>query len=170
MEDAAAYLALQKRLDKETSFMLLEPGERTAGVEETAKRIQSAVEQKNRTILVAEVAGRLVGWMELIGGGVRRNRHSAYIVVGIRQTYTGQGIGTRLFTAGENWARQNGIHRLELTVMVHNRAALALYPKRGFQVEGIRRDSLLVDGRYVDEYGMSKLIGDAQEGKSCVDV
>lgn len=44
--------------------------------------------------------------------------------------------------------------------MVHNYAALALYRKMGFQQEGIKRDSLWVEQRYVDEYLMSKLLTD----------
>jgi hypothetical protein len=53
-----------------------------------------------------------------------------------------------------------GLHRLELTVHTSNLQALGLYLRHGFQVEGVRRHSLLVDGRYVDEYLISRL----QEG------
>jgi RimJ/RimL family protein N-acetyltransferase len=34
---------------------------------------------------------------------------------------------------------------------------MSLYLSGGFQVEGVRRKSLLVDGVYVDEYLMSRL-------------
>jgi RimJ/RimL family protein N-acetyltransferase len=34
----------------------------------------------------------------------------------------------------------------------------SLYQKMGFQVEGIKKDSLLVDGVYVDEYYMGKIL------------
>jgi RimJ/RimL family protein N-acetyltransferase len=44
-----------------------------------------------------------------------------------------------------------------LTVHTSNLQALGLYLRYGFQVEGVRRHSLLVDGRYVDEYLMSRL-------------
>ena len=54
--------------------------------------------------------------------------------------------------------RQRGLHRLELTVMVHNTAAVGLYHKLGFGIEGTRKDSLLVNGAYVDEYAMAKLL------------
>jgi RimJ/RimL family protein N-acetyltransferase len=42
--------------------------------------------------------------------------------------------------------------------MAHNERALALYRRLGFEVEGTRRDSVLVDGRYVDELTMAKLL------------
>ena len=50
------------------------------------------------------------------------------------------------------------LHRLELTVMIHNAPAIALYQKFGFQIEGTKRASLKVDGTYVDEYVMSLLL------------
>lgn len=95
---------------------------------------------------------------EVHGGEFRRNKHSVYVVIGILAAFTGRGIGTLLFQAMEGWARAKHIHRLELTVMVHNHAALALYQKMGFKIEGTKRDSLLVDGAYVDEYYMAKLL------------
>ena len=58
----------------------------------------------------------------------------------------------------ELWARGHGIHRLELTVMAHNVAAVALYKKAGFAVEGTRRHSMLVAGSYVNEHYMAKLL------------
>ncbi len=51
-----------------------------------------------------------------------------------------------------------GVQQLELTVMVHNDAAQALYTKMGFVIEGRRQRSLVVDGAFVDEYSMVELI------------
>ena len=44
-----------------------------------------------------------------------------------------------------------------------NDAARALYEKSGFAVEGLRRASMRVNGAYVDEYYMGKLIDGAGE-------
>jgi Acetyltransferases, including N-acetylases of ribosomal proteins len=46
--------------------------------------------------------------------------------------------------------------RLELTVMVHNERAIALYKKMGFEIEGTKKRSMRIDGQYVDEYYMAK--------------
>lgn len=51
----------------------------------------------------------------------------------------------------------NGVHRLELTVMENNESGVALYKKMGFDIEGMKRDSLY-DGQYINEYYMSKLL------------
>ncbi len=156
--DAEKFLRLGKWLDEETQFMMLEPGERTLSVEEQGERIRSVLSHDNQMIFVAENEGQLVGFLGAYGGGFRRNRHSAYIVIGILQDYAGQGIGRQLFEALEQWAIRQQLHRLELTVMCHNERAIRLYRKMGFQTEGVKRDSLWINGNYVDEYYMAKIL------------
>ena len=156
--DADAFLDLCKTLDEETQFMMLESGERLTTVEQQRERIARYLSQNNQMIFVAENNNQLVGYLAAIGGDYKRNKHSAHIVIGILQDFTGQGIGTRLFNNLESWSREQGIHRLELTVMAHNTNALGLYQKMGFQIEGTKKDSLFVNGQYVDEYYMAKLL------------
>jgi RimJ/RimL family protein N-acetyltransferase len=55
------------------------------------------------------------------------------------------------------WSAAAGLARLELTVHTTNLAAVAVYLRCGFEVEGRRRKSLFVDGAFVDEYLMSRL-------------
>ncbi|GCE46591.1 RimJ/RimL family protein N-acetyltransferase [Thermosporothrix hazakensis] len=160
-EDAASFLQLCHQLDQETRFMLLEPGERTQTVEQQRRQLEEL--QANQAIFVAVDGDRLIGYVSATGAHFRRIRHKAYLVAGILQAYTGQGIGTRLFQAVEAWARQRGLHRLELTVMTHNAAGIALYTKQGFVIEGTARHSCIVDGHYVDEYYMAKLLDEANE-------
>ena len=157
-DDAEQFLSLCKQLDLETQFMLLEPGERKTKLEEQRTQIEILLREKNRAIFVAEQDNQLVGYLEASGGTFKRNRHSAYLVIGIMQAFTGQGIGTQLFQSLEEWAKQHHIHRLELTVMTHNTAGIALYKKLGFAIEGTRRHSLLINGQYVDEFYMAKLL------------
>lgn len=156
--DAQDFLTLCKTLDQETQYMMLVPGEREMSVEEQRIRIQEAIFHTNQTILVAEDDGALVGYVGALGGHWERNRHTASIVIGILQSYTGMGLGTRLMEAIESWARDKGLHRLELTVMKHNKAALSLYEKLGYEIEGVKRDSLRVGDVFVDEYYMAKLL------------
>ncbi|WP_309247700.1 GNAT family N-acetyltransferase [Priestia flexa] len=64
----------------------------------------------------------------------------------------------QLFQQLEEWAKEQQIHRLELTVVVENVIAIHLYKKIGFQIEGTKKHSLRINGQYVDEYIMSKLL------------
>lgn len=101
---------------------------------------------------------------ELVGvvfgnrGGARRNRHSLFIGIGVLRGHWNRGIGSSLLRLAEDWARSKGLHRLELTVQKRNARAAALYEKLGFEVEGAKRHSLFIDGSYVDEWYMSKLL------------
>lgn len=157
--DAANFLAMNKQLDEETSFMLYEPGERQISLEQQQTMIERITAQETSNIWVAETSdGILAGFLALFGSNLQRNRHSAYIVIGILQDYQGQGLGKNLFLTMEEWAKSKALHRLELTVMKHNHRALQLYLKMGFEIEGVKRDSLKVNGEYVDEYYLSKMI------------
>lgn len=156
--DAEQFLNLCQKLDDETQFMMLEPGERKTTLEEQRTQIELLLKQENQTIFVAEHDHQIVGYLAAYGGDFKRNTHSAYLIIGILQAFTGQGIGTRLFQTLEEWAQQQNIHRLELTVLAHNNAGVALYKKQGFEIEGTKRHSLLINGLYVDEYFMAKLL------------
>ena len=157
-EDAAALLELKHALDEETSFMLLEPGERRDTADDVERDLRAVADEPNSVVLVADESGALAGYVEARGGGFRRNRHAAHVVIGVRAASAGRGLGTALLAELEAWARRHGLDRLELTVMAHNERALALYRKSGFEVEGTRRNALLVDGRYVDELYLARIL------------
>jgi len=46
------------------------------------------------------------------------------------------GVGSALLAAAIDWARESGLHKLNLGVFPHNTAAIALYRKFGFVEEG----------------------------------
>lgn len=158
IEDAASFLQLSKQLDEETKFMLYEPGERKFTAKQQEQMIHRFIENKYTTIFVAVEEERIVGFILVNGNHIQRKRHVASIVIGILQEYSGRGIGTRLFKEVEKWARLQDIWRLELTVMAHNTRAQALYKKVGFEKEGVKRASLIIDGENIDEYEMAKLL------------
>lgn len=163
VEDALKLTALREQLDRETSFMLMEPGERQITLKQVEEMLDSYAGSDNSLLIGAEAEGRLAGYLSVQGGKVRRNRHSAHIVVGILQEAQGIGIGNVFFERMDTWAAAQGIVRLELTVMAHNERALRLYQKSGFEIEGTKRKSLRVDGKWVDEYYMGKLLPEREQ-------
>ena len=158
-DDAVTFLDLQKTIEEQTQFMLMESGERETAVAEKRKLIRQVLNRDNQTVFVVEHPdGRLVGYLRALGGEYEKSRHSAYITMGVLQEFAGQGLGTRLLATLDQWAQLNGIHRLELIVMKPNTAAIRLYEKTGYEVEGTKRDSLFIENTYVDEYYMGKLL------------
>ena len=79
-------------------------------------------------------------------------------MVGILKKYTNQGIGTAFFQYLDAWAQEQKVNRLELTVVCENEAAVHLYKKAGFEIEGTKRMSFRLNGKFLDEYYMAKLI------------
>ena len=146
---------LMNQLDFQTKYMLYEPGERTKDFTITESLIRDSVKGED-FLLVAEADGRLAGYISAQKGRLNRIAHTAYIVVGILADYRGKGIGTEFFRRLDIWAEENNISRLELTVICENEAAKRLYTSSGFQIEGIRRKSVCVDGEYLDEYYMAE--------------
>ncbi|MBW6411353.1 GNAT family N-acetyltransferase [Clostridium weizhouense] len=157
IEDWEKYLQMLKQLDTETKNMMFEPGERRTNVEQIKGRI-ATMNGENGIIFLIEDENKIGGFLAAQRGIPNRIRHSAYIVIGMLKEYRGKKFGTKLFEEVEKWALENHITRLELTVVKNNKAAIKLYEKSGFKIEGLKEKSMIIDGNYVDEYYMGKII------------
>lgn len=147
-------------LDTETDCMMYEPKEREqrTNLLELKADIQSNVVEGNDFLQIAMEDQQIVGYIRAERGRFNRVSHTAYVVVGILKDYCGKGIGTSFFKNLDTWAKETGIVRLELTVECSNKAARHLYEKSGFEIEGIRRKSMLIGEAFVDEYYMAKIL------------
>ena len=103
LQDSALFLELLLGLDNETRFMMMEPGERKTQAAEMPSIIERI--KNNGDVLLAEDSRKLVGFLSIQRESYQRNRHSAYIVIGIRQAWVGKGLGKALFAEMETWAR-----------------------------------------------------------------
>jgi len=77
--DAVALMKLKQRLDEETSFMLLEPGERDTSAQTLAGHLEDVSRSENSVVIVAGQHGDLAGYVELAGGKFRRNRSTTHV-------------------------------------------------------------------------------------------
>lgn len=151
---------LMNQLDDETRYMMYEPGERKEKTSDPG-RLEGVIEDAlddSSFFLVAEDNDKLVGYISAQRERLKRVAHTAYIVVGILKKYTNQGIGTAFFQYLDAWAQEKKVSRLELTVVCENEAAVHLYKKAGFEIEGTKRMSFRLNGKFLDEYYMAKLI------------
>ncbi|MCH1959840.1 GNAT family N-acetyltransferase [Romboutsia hominis] len=156
MKDANNYLDMLLNLDKETKFMMFEPGERPTDINIAKNIIEKSINGDN-LVLVATDDENIVGFLSVQRGVPKRIKHTGYIVVGIREKFRGKGIGSKLFLELDIWARKNNITRLELSVICSNTVAKHLYEKNGFEIEGVKKNAMIIDGKYVDEFFMAKL-------------
>lgn len=158
--DASSFLNLWNALDTETEFMLYEPGERKATLKSQTAILANACDSENVHILVLASSQNndLSGFCAGRRSSNIRDRHVLTVVIGIRQAHAGKKWGYKLLLELERWAISVGISRLELNVMVNNERAVALYKSLGYDIEGTRRNSVVLRSGPVDEYMMAKLI------------
>ena len=84
--------------------------------------------------LVAVAGGELVGSLH-----VERSRFGfGELGMSVAREWRGRGVGSALLAAAIEWAREQDMHKLSLSVFPHNAAAIALYRKFGFVEEGRR--------------------------------
>ena len=109
--------------------------------------------------LVAIVEGKIVGNLGLqpASKAVRR-RHVGAVGMAVHDAYRGKGVGSALMAAAidlaDNWMQYT---RLELEVYTDNHAAIALYKKFGFVIEGTHPKDSFRHGEYIDCYSMGRL-------------
>jgi RimJ/RimL family protein N-acetyltransferase len=156
--DAAAYWHLRQQIDRETEFLRFEADDWLITTQRVRGRIELMLATDNQMIFVADDDGQLIGFLWAAGGLYRHNHHKVHIIVGVLDAYKRQGLGTHLLTTCEDWACARRLQRLELSVMTHNFPALALYRKRGFEIEGTAMYALRIDGKYIDLHYMSKVL------------
>jgi L-phenylalanine/L-methionine N-acetyltransferase len=109
--------------------------------------------------LLATVEDEVVGQLGLHTSPQRpRRRHVGQLGMAVRDDWQGRGVGSALMQAAVDLAdRWLNLLRLELDVYTDNAAAIALYTKFGFVVEGTHRRYAFRDGAYVDSHTMARL-------------
>ena len=121
---------------------------------------RSSVPSSIDGMLVAEDGGEIVGYVA-VGRATRleSNRHVADIRgLAVAPDHQGRGLGRALVQAALDAARERGARKVTLRVLGPNTAARALYESCGFVVEGVRRDEFFLDGRYVDDVLMARML------------
>jgi putative acetyltransferase len=94
-----------------------------------------------------------------------RRRHVGQIGMAVRDDWQGKGAGSALMQAAivlaDKWLN---LSRLELEVYTDNEAAIRLYKKFDFNIEGTLVRFAYRDGQFVDAYTMARLRDDISHG------
>jgi putative acetyltransferase len=89
-----------------------------------------------RADVVAVAGDRVIGHLGVAREEGPVTSHVASIGMSVARDWRGRGVGSALLGEAFRWARWAGVEKLALSVYPHNEAALALYEKFGFVVEG----------------------------------
>lgn len=108
--------------------------------------------------LVAEVAGRVAGYVRLVcPSALVCHSHVRQIQgLAVDDWARGRGVGRALLLAAMDRARAEGAARITLRVLGHNTPARRLYEAVGFVVEGVLPEEFHLAGAYVDDVLMGR--------------
>jgi len=150
--DAAVWRALQQGIYDEGCWFV---GDGPPSEAALAARLQH-VSRDRAVVWLAERGGRAVGWCEATRLAAARLEHVALLTVAVAHGSRGVGVGRALLAEAEAWARQWGLRKLSLHVRSGNVAAIGLYRRVGFELEGVERGQVRHGSAFEDDLIMAK--------------
>ena len=113
----------------------------------------------NNITLIARLEERIVGHLRLFRIPFERRKGVGEVLIYVHQYFQNLGLGTRMMRKAIELAKEQGFHRIGLTVVADNHSAIKVYEKVGFKKEGIARETFYGDDhRYHDEVEMGILL------------
>lgn len=159
-DDAGQLVALLRRLfDAPGIHIPMQPTEFTVTVEQERHLLADGLDSQNWVVFLTEANGRVIGMIDFKRGTRQAVRHSVALGISIASEWRNQNVGSRLMTEAMAWAKATGtVTRIELFVYADNSAAIHLYGKFGFEIEGRRRCAVCHNGQLTDDLIMARLL------------
>ena len=159
-EDAAELVSFLNRVSVETDFTSLDGDGILLTSEEMAIFLNKQASWDNQITLLAFLNDKIAGIVNITADQRKRVRHIGDLFIVIGKKYWNNGLGSLLLEEVVEWAQASGIlRRLQLTVQTRNLAAVHLYQKHGFAIEGRQeRGAYIEEGEFIDVYLMGRLI------------
>ena len=158
--DAAELVTFLNRVSLETDFTSLDGDGILLTSEEMEIFLDKQASSDNQITLLAFLNDKIAGLVNITADQRKRVRHIGDLFIVIGKKYWNNGLGSLLLEEVVEWAQASGIlRRLQLTVQTRNQAAVHLYQKHGFIIEGRQeRGAYIEEGNFIDVYLMGKLI------------
>ncbi|HTX90305.1 MAG TPA: GNAT family N-acetyltransferase [Anaerolineales bacterium] len=97
------------------------------------QRLPGVLDRPDHTVIVAEVEGRLAGWIHVhVSPSLETDRMAELGGLVVDENQRGAGIGKALLDEAEDWARQKGCGELWLRSNILRKAAHGFYAARGY--------------------------------------
>lgn len=145
-EHVAGFHAALDRVARERRFLAYDRAPPLADTDAFVR----ALRRRGFPQFVALTGTRVIGWCDIAPFDRPVFRHAGVLGLGVVPEFRRRGIGRALLETALRAARRIGLIRVELSVREPNRAAITLYEKVGFTVEGIKRDAVRTDDGYED--------------------
>ncbi|MDY7040632.1 MAG: GNAT family N-acetyltransferase [Chloroflexota bacterium] len=141
-DDAPSLLAALNSVAAEDKFMLRSRFDHSEWADPVFIR---QVEEAGHLLLVALHDGQVIGWLALSRGAEEYIRHTADLMMGIISGCRGQGLGSAMLHYAVEWAGEQGVEKIYISLRSSNERAFPFYAKHGFVEEG-RRDKFVKTG------------------------
>lgn len=159
-KDAAELIVFLNHVSLETDFTSLDGDGILLTSEEMEIFLNKQASSDNQITLLAFLNDKIAGIVNITADQRKRVRHIGDLFIVIGKRYWNNGLGSFLLEEAIEWAQASGtLRRLQLTVQTRNQAAVHLYQKHGFVIEGRQeRGAYIEEGEFIDVYLMGKLI------------
>ena len=154
--DATDLRDLQQSVYDEDDWFV---GDGPLDVGSLTRRIRS-LKPSTSLYLVAEAqaGGELVAWLELHRLFPQKLKHVATLTLAVKRPWRGQGIAKTLLESAYTWATQMGVGKITLNVRANNAAAISLYKRQGFDLEGREKAHIRLETGFEDNLIMAKAL------------
>ena len=102
--------------------------------EETARRLLQVDGQSGHAVYVAEVDGKLIGWIHVfVNHSLVADTPAEIAGLVVDESHRGRGVGRVLMEQAERWAMEHGCHSVRLRSNVLRSRAHVFYERMGYQ-------------------------------------
>ncbi len=158
VSDAPALAALHRSIYDEGRWFV---GDGPPTVETLRGRLR-VLEPKRSLYLVAVLepaeTKQVGGWLELHCLNPKKLAHVAVLTLAVEEPFRRQGLAGSLLAHAYPWAREVGVHKIQLSVRSKNLAAISLYKREGFGLEGRERNQVFDAEGFEDNLIMAKFL------------
>lgn len=155
--DAAVLVELARTIGAEPEGWLITDGEWRTPSEER-RYLRTIRRSPHAAVLIVESPEGVVGRLSIARDPHPASRHVADVGLMVARGFRRRGAGRALMEAAEDWAREAGVHKIELHVFPYNAGAIALYESLGYEREGLRKAHLRRGEELVDAILMAKRV------------
>lgn len=152
VEDAKNLQEFFSLIGGETNFVSFEKSE-SPNFEACKSLLESTKDAPNYAYCIKEDGKIIASLTANTRNGRSRERHKSDFGIGVSKEHWGKGIGSLLIEKVIDESKKNSISKITLKVSEKNTRAIKLYEKYGFEVEGVYKKDMLING--VMETGVS---------------
>ncbi|WP_202081515.1 GNAT family N-acetyltransferase [Caldalkalibacillus salinus] len=119
--------------------------------------------ERGHMYTAVEIEGQVVGIARILREQLEMKKHVGKFRTWLSPDAQGKGIGKKIMEYTIEWAKQNDLHKVWLTVFAHNVGACKLYERYGFVTEGNQKEQVIIDGEFQDEVFMAYFVQKQRE-------